>query len=313
MAAAFGLSSAQPASGADARTVPERITAKQLAELVAEPASLIGKGDFVAADAAFARLLAARSARHGAESLAVADHLTAFGLALFGPHGEDARDKEGRVRSLAYLRRAIPIYRRVFGAHEEVALAINSYADAALIVSADEVPDDLDALLEEAVAIRAAASGDPAALANILMAFGDVRGAPSRTRADAAAIEASAAIYRRAMPLLAEESLSPGPDNRFEAHFRMAAMYVRNGRPADAEAVAAEAVALQPPDDSEDENGCAALGWELTGLISILGERGYAAEADALRRRFERELPCFRNLPRDVPGLIPGQLPQPAL
>lgn len=137
----------------------DRLSPERMEQLVARPMSILRASGLVAAQKDFDALLAAAVQAHGKGSVEEADLLTSFGVELFlaDIDEDDASDAQA---SLEYLKRAIPAYRAAFGPrHPEVAVALNSYADALLQVKGDAALQEGEAALEEAYSIRVAALG----------------------------------------------------------------------------------------------------------------------------------------------------------
>lgn len=279
---------------ASARPEEQRVSYDQFMAMVAGPALRLDTGDIAGAETEFETLLARQAARHGAQSLAVADHLTAFGLALFTQPEPEPLQAEMKRRSLLYFRRAIPAYRAVFGPdHAEVALAIGTYADGALRIAPEDPPRDLDAALDEAHRIYAARHGATDLVTAVtLLRLAAVRGAPSRTNGDPAAIEAAAAVYRRTIPTFEAAPYSAVAPNVFSAYLGMARMYLLNGRPAEAAAAAEEAIAHFERRFADDHLMCLFFTSDAHGFAEQLAERGHGTEAHTLRQRMAREGFC---------------------
>lgn len=211
-----------------------RLTQERMDELVAGPMSIVERRGLPAGRAAFERLLARTRAARGARSVEAADLLTSFGIGLYNL-GLGTGDRRMQEESLPYLEAAIPAYRAAFGAaHPEVALALNSYADAQSELNAENPPQSADAALEEAYRIRLNAFGPSNAetLAS-LRYLARLRGLPSRTRGDRARIDAVAALYRR---LIATSPNDPqmGYLSAPYARTALARMYAGNGMDAEA-------------------------------------------------------------------------------
>lgn len=160
-------------------------------------------------------------ARHGANSVQAADLLTAFGVGLYILGMDRA--------AISYLEAAIPAYRAAFGgAHPEVAVALNTYADAQSQLHPDNPPEGIDALREEAHRIQSAASGPRSlhALAT-LRYLAVLKGHPSRTWGDPARIEAAAALFRQLISLSPDEANPEHLSARY-ARTALARMYAQN-------------------------------------------------------------------------------------
>lgn len=234
-ACAVGLLAILPvaASGQDVSPPPlsdtqGRLSHDQMDELVSEPMTIVQTRGLAAGKAAFERLLARARARHGARSVEVADLLQSFGVGLFGL----GRNSEDRLQqeSIPYLEAAISAYRAAFGSgHPEVAIALNTLADAQLEMDADDPPQSVEAAYEETYRIRLAAFG-PTNINTLasLRYLASVRGLPSRMHGDPVRIDAVASLFRR---LIANSSNNPGLryDSSPYAYSAFARMYARNG------------------------------------------------------------------------------------
>jgi tetratricopeptide (TPR) repeat protein len=210
----------------------DRLSGDRMSRLVARPISTVERRGLAEGKAAFDRLLAQIRARHGHGSVQVADLLVAFGVRLY-TLGQATDDRRLREEALPYLEAAIPAYRAAFGAtHPEVAVALNTYADALRALHEDNPPESAETALAEAYRIRLAALGpnNPETLATLRYLAG-VRGHPSRTRGDPARIEAAAALFRE---LIAHSPNDRRRDSAPYVHTAFARMYAQNGMAAQA-------------------------------------------------------------------------------
>lgn len=212
----------------------DRLSQDRMATLVSGPMRAVEREGLSAGKAAFERLLAVARTAHGPRSVEVADLLTSFGVSLYS-FGLDSDDRGIREASLPYLEAAIPAYRAAFGAADpEVAVALNSYADAQVALHENDPPDSADAALEEAYRIRLGAFGpaNPETLAS-LRYLARLRGDPARTRGDRAHIDAAAELYRQ---LITRSPNDPqmGYLSSPYARSALARMYARNGMPTEA-------------------------------------------------------------------------------
>jgi hypothetical protein len=313
LAAALWLALAAGAAqlgGSEPRWQP-RLDTDALIGLIDLPARRLDKGDLAGAEAAFASELRRQAVRHGERSSAVADHLSAFGLVLFLQERPERLASLYKSRSLIYLRRAIPRYRAAYGAgNPETALAIGTYAAAALQVAPDDPPRDLEVLLDEAYRIRAAALGPGSAdAAAALLQIAELRGTPSRTRGDAARIAEAADVYRRASDAFETAPGAVFGQTPSGTHLKLAAMYSRNGYAAEAVAAGRRAGAIFPGSERNDHVGCMLFATSAAELVDSMKSRGQHSEAEELRRYFERDVGCFGGS-GDIPGLLP-ELPVP--
>jgi hypothetical protein len=205
-----------------------RLSEDRMTELVAGPMAKLETGNLAAARASFDLLLAAARARHGARSLEVADLYTSFGVALF-TYSRDPDERPYRREALAYLEAAVAAYRVATGNGDpELAVALNTYADAQLVLQPDDPPASAEAALDEAYRIRLAALGPTNAetLAS-LRYLARLRGLPAMTRGDPARIEAVAVLFRR---LVADSRNDPElrDEARPSARIAFARMYAQN-------------------------------------------------------------------------------------
>lgn len=205
----------QRSSAPVASAPTERLTPERMAELVAGPMAIVERRGLQAGKAAFDQVLAAMRARHGPRSVQVADLLTAFGVELykFGMERDDGPITEACI---PYLEAAIPVYRAAFGdTHPEVAVALNTYADAQIPLDQDNPPESAFAALDEAYRIRLSALGaaNAVTLSN-LRRLAMLRSRPSWTRGESARIEAAAALFRQ---LIARSPTAAEPDYSLSA------------------------------------------------------------------------------------------------
>lgn len=137
----------------------DRLSPEQMTQLVEKPMSVFRSSGLEAAAKSFEMLLTDSVGAHGSGSEEEADLLTSFGVELFlDVDAED--DPEACSASVDYLKRAISAYRMAFGPdHPEVAVALNTYADALLQTSGETGRAEANAALEEAYSIRLAALG----------------------------------------------------------------------------------------------------------------------------------------------------------
>jgi hypothetical protein len=259
----------------------DRISGERLEALVAGPARLIREGRIEAAERAFEILLARR--RPG--TAAASDRLTAFGLEMFM-----SGDAAARERSVSYFARAVAAARTAFGPnHPEIALSLNTYADAQTEIWPDDPPRAADAALAEAYRIRLAALGprNVETLAN-LIGLADLAGLPSRTGGDPARIETVAAQYREALRT-ADNRRGPAYGyeyNDFAISLRLAGMYGRNGLREPAVAALRRAIqSFRLQRGRAEDDPCFAFSrqvMEMNGLLDDPGQDALAKELGAL-------------------------------
>lgn len=141
------------------RETKDRVSDKQIENMVAGPMAAVRKSGLTQGEATFNRLLKKTEDQRGENSVQVADLLTAFGVQLF-TEGKLIDDNNLKSASLPYLKKAVEVYRAAFGRnHPEVALALTTYADAALGIDGDAVPPGSEEALQEAARIRLQALG----------------------------------------------------------------------------------------------------------------------------------------------------------
>lgn len=214
----------------------DRLSPDRQEDLVGVPLSIVQRRGLPAGKADFDRRLAAARARHGARSVEVADLLMSFGVGLYNI-GSSTEDRQLRAESIPYLEVAIPAYRAAFGdAHPEVALALNSYADAQIELDRENPPPSAEAALEEAYRIRVHALGPTnfETLTN-LRRLAMLRSRPSWTRGEPARIEAAAALLRELIarsPNHAQPQYVSAPAGRIA----LALLYAQNRMPNEARA-----------------------------------------------------------------------------
>ena len=251
----------------------------RMSELVAAPMAVVERQGLSAGKAAFERLLAAARAGHGAQSVEVADLIESFGVGLY-TLGYEREDRHIREASLSYLEAAIPAYRVAFGdAHPEVAVALNSYADAQLALHEDDPPQSAQAAYEEAYRIRLAALGPTnfETLAS-LRYLARISGHPSITRGDRARIDAAAGLFRQ---LIAQSPNDPesGYQSAPYARVALARMYARNRMAAEAREQLR--LAAEQAGSWDQTERCFFVGGEIAGVERMLaGEDAGPRDAD---------------------------------
>lgn len=132
----------------------DRLSTDAMDVLAAAPMTVLKTSGLAAAQKAFDQLLSKTRQEKGAGSIEEADLQTSFGVALY-MRGLDEDAVDLKRASLPYLERAVASYRSAFGTRDpEVAVALNSYADAMLGIRDEALQPKAKAALEEAVAIR---------------------------------------------------------------------------------------------------------------------------------------------------------------
>jgi hypothetical protein len=140
------------------RETKDRFPPEAMARMVAGPMSAVRKHGLARGDAAFERLVAGEKVRDGSNRVRMADLHMAYGVELYNEwtaKNDPALLKASRDR----IRASIPLYRAAFGStHPEVALALNSFADAEIALNGDKSPQ-AEAALRESLRIRRATLG----------------------------------------------------------------------------------------------------------------------------------------------------------
>jgi tetratricopeptide (TPR) repeat protein len=201
----------------------ERVSNQELAAMVAGPLDLAERGDLSGAQREFETLL--KRSRPEEES----DLLTAFGVGLHSL-GDAEEDDPYRRASIPYLERSVPAAIRRFGSgHPEVALALNTYADALRSLSPDDPPRQVDQAYARAFAIRERTLGRiNAETLFALFRLAQVQGLPSRTGGDPARIERAAAMFRAVIQGREANPDQPSSESAENVRLSLVEMYVRN-------------------------------------------------------------------------------------
>ena len=209
------------------RETADRLPEAQREALIAAPMALVRQGELDRGQQVFERQMSDVRRTAGADSLEAADLLSAFGVALYV--------EDHRRAAVDYMRRALEIYRVVFGPrHAEVALALTDYAkvrDGAEPVAGDP---GVVADLEEAYRMRLDLLGAGDAETVMSLAYlGEAKGKPARTGRDPARIAEAVALLRRAY-----DGLDATPNkqacDRPAVRLKMAELYALNGMAATA-------------------------------------------------------------------------------
>lgn len=156
LAVVLMATSSPPARAQEAPSLTkDRLSADQLAALVAAPLARVESAGLVSGQAEFEHRIAQITAQAGPTSPDAVDALAAFGIGLHA-----LGDPDLKRASLPYLRRAADLAGRVYGeGHPEYALALNDYALVAQEVGASKDYRDGLAAIRKAHAIRVAALG----------------------------------------------------------------------------------------------------------------------------------------------------------
>ena len=208
----------------------DRMSPDQYQPLLAIPLDEFSRGELASSQEHFEIILKSQQARFGANSVEVADTISAFGVLIYNQCRDAGRLKDASG-ALPYLRRAIDVYRLAFGpSHPEVAVALNDYADVERVLMPDDPPSDVDASLQEAFRIRFNALGpaDPETVATMGY-IAEVMGLPSRTGGDETKIQAAASMFGEAIRLSTNASQPGRPDEAWLG-IQLAKMYLKNNR-----------------------------------------------------------------------------------
>jgi len=261
----------------DASSAPtkSRLSDAQFADLTAQPAAELQAGDIEKAKADFEVLLQSREGPDHESQVRYGDTLESFGVAMFMADQKEA--------SLAYLERGISAFRRAFGPrHPEVAVALNSWADAAKEISPESPPTGTDEAYEEAYEIRLASLGpsDPETLSN-LVELANLKGLPARTNGDPAKVQTAANLFEQLIEALKQNPRST-PSNFGLVYSELSVMYAKNGDAKNAASnfdLAVRAVGQLP--DGEPKEYLA-----LDRVTEALIATGHRSEAEALTAKY---------------------------
>jgi hypothetical protein len=264
----------------------DRLSPENRRAIIEVPSGLIEAGDLERGQQAFEALLDRIRTERGAESVAAADALSAFGVELYG--------LQRGAMSLPYLRRAVVAYRSAFGAdHPEVALALNDLADVMLQVDPDDASPELLATVQECLRIRTKTLGlgNPETAMTYIV-LGKVEGLPARTQGNMARIDGAAASIRRGIHLLSSIPDTGGLASLL-AYAELAEVYARNGRGPECVAAVRELTTRAPP---RHDAGRVILAARIQKIAQVLEENGARSAARDIRA-YEPSL--------DVDALIP--------
>lgn len=273
----------------------DHLSTDRMEALVAGPMARVRSGDVAGGQRAFETLLEDTSRRHGTGSAEAADLLMSFGVLVYTegliPSTGSEADDGLRASSLPYLRRSVEAYRRAFGPdHPLVAVALHSFGQAMVDLSPDDPPAEAEASLDEAYRIRLAALGpaNPETLA-ALVNVADIRALPVRTGRDRARVAAVAAMYRQGLAQ-ARRPMGAFPEEQPRFWYaRLARLYVRNGQ------AAASLQVIREAERSSGDWACVDVSLLVAEIADLLGQHGFATEAEALRPRdhFDRAMECL--------------------
>jgi len=274
----------------------DRLGPEALDAMVAGPMAIIADGDWEGGERAFEVLLAERSKRHGANSVEVADLLSAFGVAVH-------RFDDGGP-AIIYLRRAVEAAKAVYGpTHPEVALAITDVAMVQWDGADGPPPVEVDEALREAYRIRVATLGpNHTETAWNLAQLAKLAALPSRIDGRPERVDSAITLRRQSIEAMRIGADPNYPDAVAMAYVDLAELYVRNGRVGEGLEAFAAAVAefgRIGPDGASME--AASLAMEAVEFADLLDEFGHAAEAEAIRRRHPDPLDD-KNAPPHAPA-----------
>lgn len=283
LAAALAVALAPPAEGAEPPLTKDRLSTAQLEAMVAAPLARVDAGDLEGGQQAFEALLARAPAGQAS------DLLTAFGVALYYRSKADPADLLDQTSdagapllraAVPYLERAVPAAVQRFGPdHPEVALALNSYADARWLADGDNPDPSVDRALTEALRIRVAALG-PTHTETLdgHMRLATLKALPARTGRDPMRVAEAAALFETAITARAQRQEEDYYPTLAELWAGLAEAYVTNGLPGEAAALLDRSGPGALPD------GCdrGMLRLSVAGMLALTG---YQREADDLFAR----------------------------
>jgi len=288
LCAGLALAVATPPDEAASEPAPtnytkDRLTSERMAELVAAPMKLVRRGDLDGATASFAVIKARTAAEKGSNSLELADLLTSFGVGLY-LYGLESEDDRYRLASLPYLREAIDAYKAALGPrHPEVAVAQDSYADAVVETKAPVPPDQIEAMLLDALAIRLATLGEAnSETRDALADLGDHYASRAKAAGDRNAVEAEK-YYRRGLAIAERGSSDVPSRSAQEFHIDLAKLYALDPSPERSlqEANLAEAAATGPSAPGR----CLLYNLKRGQLVDALEAQGHQAAAASLSNK----------------------------
>lgn len=267
-----------------------RLTNERMERLVAQPLRLIESGRIEEARQAFRRQLAGVAKRHGANSVAVADHLVSFGMMVF----EQGEEPSVRRLGIDYLRRGAAAYTAALGRQQpEVALTLSDVGNAWLVLDPANPAAEADRVLEESWRIRNATLGPRnVETASALGGLARLRGLPSRTAGDLGRIEASAALFHEAIRDFGTSRVVPGLFGSITAWADLARMYLDNGMPKEAAKAAIAAQADYRTKFPGDAEKCSLLLRRTQALLRSLDDAGHQIEAESVRAGLRLNIPC---------------------
>jgi len=203
-------------------TTEDRLSEVEERRLVERPMALVNRGDVAGGQRQFEREYTAMAERKGQRSITLGDMLTSFGVGLWM--------EDYHAEAVPYFRRAVAAYRISAPDEPDLALALNTLADAVYID--DDLPPPTEALaaMREALKIRRATLGPHnAETAVSYVRVGKLNGHPVNTEGVEARVEAAAQQVRHGISLL-PHCPNADPADLSVAYVTLAKVYARNGR-----------------------------------------------------------------------------------
>lgn len=199
----------------------DRLTDAMKRRLVERPMTFVKRGDLAGGQRQFEVEYATMLERKGERSITPGDMLTAFGVGLWV--------EDHQVEAVPYFRRAVAAYRISTPDSPDVALALNTVADA--VYTDDNAPPPAEALaaMREALKIRRATLGlHDGETAVTYVRLGKLNGHPVNTEGVEARVEAAAQQVRYGISLL-PHCPNADPADLSVAYVTLAKIYARNG------------------------------------------------------------------------------------
>jgi len=206
----------------------DRMPPERLARMVYRPVALAEHGDLAAGEDALKALIRPLGTSKD-DMIRRADLLTGFAVGLY----QAETPNEGlRVASFPYFRRAIAVYETALGPKSpEVALALNSYADAEVRAYDGAVPQDAIDAIARAYAIRRYALGPDNAETRIaLRKWKEYRLFPTSTARNADDVDKVTAYLREDIATLHESDSDEAAETIGRTYVGAAVRYRIAGR-----------------------------------------------------------------------------------
>ncbi len=252
-------------------------------KMVAGPISVAQQKGLAAGQHVFDELLTETRKRSGANSVAVADLLTSFGVELYIDDPNPPNDDYFNA-SLRYLKEAIPAYRNAFGHDDpEVALALNSYADLLRQRSPQNPPAEVQALLEQALQIRMKSLGPKnAETRSTLVRLARLNALRSSLKRDPQLLRKADEYLRAAIHSAPDGPQGDETANKAAIELDFAKLHARYGNPRVAFAAAQNAIKISRHWPGPE--ACRLVDSRLSDVSEIIAKRGYADLAQQLKR-----------------------------